>query len=89
MKYGVSLADLTPKQRSEIERNTGAVIDVVVEDTPSFSANVISGDVLIAVDGEDVKNAEHAFQLMRKNATTSSTLRIIRNKQEKDIFVKF
>ncbi|MBC8554729.1 MAG: PDZ domain-containing protein, partial [Candidatus Brocadiales bacterium] len=64
LKFGVQYNDLTPEQRTQFERNTGVLINVVVENSPAFFANVLAGDVLIAVDGKAVQNAQHAGQLM-------------------------
>jgi|TARA_B100000315_G_scaffold214131_1_gene212466 hypothetical protein len=91
LKLGVRLEDLTPDQREQIERNTGAVISVVIEDTPAFYANVLGGDVLIEIDGQLVKNAEQALALVKDipHEKTSTTLTVIRNSSEKEIEVKF
>ncbi|EWS96843.1 hypothetical protein BG00_17150 [Pseudoalteromonas sp. SCSIO_11900] len=90
-KFGVLFNDLTPAQRTQYERNTGVLINVVIEDSPAFYSNVLAGDVLIAVDGAAVKNAKHALQLMGSIPASQdhSILQVIRNGQEKDIQVQF
>lgn len=89
-KFGLIIDDLSPELRNRLERNTGALISIVVENTPAFYANVIPGDVLIAVDGVEVRNAENASYILGQvNSTTSSTLTIIRNMQERKILVQF
>jgi hypothetical protein len=64
LKFGVNVADLSPEQRVSSERNTGAVIDIVIENTPAFYSNVLPGDILIAINGSNVLNAKHALELM-------------------------
>lgn len=87
-KFGVQLADLTPEQRAAIQRNTGAVIDIVMENSPAFVANVLPGDILIRVNGSDVRNAEHASQLMSAAPDTGDNqLSVLRNGEEKTITV--
>lgn len=90
-KFGVQFNDLTPDQRAHFERNTGVLINVVIEDSPAFYSNVLAGDVLIAVDGKPVKNTQHAMQLMGSISPekTSSELTVIRNGTEKAIEVQF
>lgn len=90
-KFGVQFNDLTPDQRAQFERNTGVLINVVIEDSPAFYSNVLAGDVLIAVDGHLVKNAQHAMKLMGGVSPDkkSSELTVIRNGTEKEIEVQF
>ena len=90
VRYGISVADLTPEKRSEIERNTGALIDIVLEDTPAFYANVMAGDILISVDGSNVRNAAHAIEVMKTSGNSEySILKVLRNGKEKEIRVEF
>lgn len=91
LRFGVYVNDLSLDQRIDLERNTGAFINVVIEDSPAFYSNVMMGDVLIAIDGTSVKNANHALELMRNvsNAATSSDFTVIRNGVEKKINIQF
>jgi serine protease Do len=90
-KFGVQFSDLTPEQRNLLERNTGAQVKVVIEDSPSFYSNVLAGDFLIAVDGQLIKNTEHGVKLMGSvpSEANYSTLTVIRNGTKKDIKVQF
>jgi hypothetical protein len=90
-KFGFFINDLTPDQRAQFERNTGVLINVVIEDSPAFYSNVLAGDVIIAVDGHLVKNARHAMKLMADISPNqkSSKLTVIRNGTEKEIEVQF
>jgi len=90
-KFGVGFNDLSPSQRTELERNTGVFINVVMEDSPAFYANVIAGDILISVDGNQVINTNQAMQLMGSISSeqASSELIVIRKGKEKKINVQF
>ena len=90
-KFGVSLIDLTPESRTELQRNMGAFVELVIEDTPAFYANLLPGDVLIAIDNTAVRNVTHALELMRSinDSVPSSDLTVIRNGQEASIHVTF
>jgi serine protease Do len=90
MRFGISLVDLTPAQRSQLGRNTGAVVDVVVDGTPAFIANVVAEDVLIAVDGQLVTSAEQGLNLLRSvGEVERCSLTILRGNTERQISVKF
>lgn len=92
LRYGLFFEDLTPEHRKLLERNTGALIDVVIEDTPAFYANLLPGDVLISIDDIAVKNTKHALEIMSNvntAITDSSKVIVIRNGQVKDVKVNF
>jgi len=91
LRFGVSLRDLTPDQREALGRNTGALIDIVMEDHPAFYSNVMAGDFLIAIDGTKVRNAQHGSELMSavpQNAA-SSEFTVIRNGNSETISIEF
>lgn len=87
-KFGLFLTDLNPELRRSIQRNTGALIDVVMEDSPSFRANVFPGDILIKINGVNVRNVQHAIQLMGNTKPPESRLTIVRNGKQKTITVR-
>ena len=90
-KFGMGVADFNSSQRFELETNTGAIIDFVIEGSPAFYANLIPGDILISVDGKQIINANHASQLMNSVSPTktSSELIVIRKGKTKSIDVQF
>lgn len=61
---GLILSDLSSDAKASLERNAGALVRTVIEDSPAWKANVIPNDVLIAVNGEQVKNGSHGNQLL-------------------------
>lgn len=90
-KFGLLLQNLPPEARLRYERNTGAFVQLVLEDTPAFFAYVLPGDIIISVDDILVRNAIHARELMENvpPSATSSQLRILRNGLEQTIEVNF
>jgi S1-C subfamily serine protease len=86
-KFGLNLEDLPPELRARYERNTGALITIVMEESPAFVANIIPGDILIEFNGTPVINAEQAFNLMRTYSPKldKCLFKIIRNGTEKSI----
>ena len=91
MRFGLRIDNLTPQIRQEIERNTGAIIRIVFEDTPAFYANLLSGDILLAIEGYEDKNSNHASKLLEQVdlTATSAKLLILRKGKEKLIEVAF
>jgi hypothetical protein len=91
LKFGVSVRNLSPEQRQTIERNTGAMIDIVMENSPAFYSNILPGDVLIKIDNHKVNNALHALKLMRQvnSSASSSIFTVIRNGKETVVTIPF
>jgi len=90
-RIGVICEDLSPEQRSEIGRNTGIVVTIVKENTPAFAANLLMGDIIIAIDGREVEGREHATRLFNgiSEDSSSSVLTILRKGTEKNIVLQF
>lgn len=90
LRVGVFLNNLSDRQRQTLERNTGALIEAVAEESPAFYANLLPGDVLIKVNDSNVKNEKHAVDLMRQLGPSEDTtmFTIIRNGKEQSITIK-
>lgn len=90
-RYGIQVWPIPQEIRDSLGRNTGALIDLVFEDSPAFYANVMRGDVLIEVDGKNVRNEKHAQELLMSTPAdaSSSTLRVIRAGNEINVNIEF
>ncbi len=90
LRFGVNVAPLPPELRAKYERNTGALVELVVEDTPAFSANILPNDVIIEIDGKAVESAPQALALMHDTqpANGLSIWKILRNGIEKTINIQ-
>ena len=84
-RVGLVTTDLTPEFRKNLERNTGAIIDIVREESPAFIANVLPGDVIIEINGVTVINSKHSYELLQAASPPQGkyTLKIIRNGTER------
>lgn len=89
VRFGVACEDLTPDQRKQYERNTGTMVRHVLEGSPVFDANIITGDLIISIDGKNVRGKEHAGKLLDDipDSVDKVIFKIIRNNKEKDIEV--
>ncbi|MDG1859247.1 MAG: PDZ domain-containing protein [Emcibacteraceae bacterium] len=90
-KLGLILRDLFPDERTQLGRNSGASIDLVLGNSPAFIADVVSGDALVAINGEKVNNASHAHSLIDNLSIGGETivLSLIKNGEAKDITFNF
>lgn len=90
LKFGLALSPLTPELRTRYERNTGALVDIVFENSPAFTANILPDDIVTEIDGKFVENNIQAMTLMRDTqpANGLSILKILRNGTEKTINVQ-
>jgi C-terminal processing protease CtpA/Prc len=66
--FGALWRDLNDGERQELQSNKGVYVRVVVDNTPAYMADILPGDIIIAVDGESMLNAESATALMRARA---------------------
>jgi hypothetical protein len=87
LKFGLYLVDLSPELRTQFERNTGAVIEAVAEESPAFVANILPGDILIELNGISVINTKNATELMKSASPKDGKciLKVIRKGAEKSI----
>lgn len=53
---GVKVRELTNNEKAYVERNAGAYVEAVYENTPAWAANVVPGDVIIKINGTIINN---------------------------------
>ena len=90
LKLGIQHLDLTEKLKRELGRNTGALVSVVYNDTPAFYSNILKGDIVLAINNQDVMNASGAINILNRvfdSDPTSLTLLILRNNKEIEVEV--
>lgn len=77
-KFGAQLQDLTPDQRWDLGRNRGAMIKVIVDGSPAFRADVLEGDVVLAIRGEEIVDTSDFISRTRALAGESVTITVWR-----------
>ncbi|MDR4516587.1 MAG: Do family serine endopeptidase [Nitrosomonas sp.] len=88
---GVSMQDMTTELADSfgLDNVEGALVGGVLKDGPADKAGIKPGDILIAIENQPVRNSS---ELLNKVAALSPgetvTVKIIRNKQEKNIQIK-
>ncbi len=90
-KLGIRLANLTQEMRTNLNRNTGALILAVLENSPASDADIANGDILIAIDDIEVINAEQVVNLSNQmnDSVHSCLFTVLRHGEEKRIKVEF
>jgi hypothetical protein len=89
LRFGVGFEDLTPDQRKQYERNAGVLARIIYEGSPAFDANIVPGDLIIGLDGKNVRGLEDFRQLIEAipNSADQVIFKIIRKNLERDIIV--
>jgi len=82
---GAPLSPLSDEQRRALQRNTGLVVNIVVEATPAYAAHILPGDILLTIDGEDIVSAEMLNERALAKAGQVVRLGVLRDGVNKDI----
>lgn len=80
--FGAFSRDLSDAERQELQTNRGAVIRLVVDNTPAFDADMLIGDVITTVDGVPVANAQAFNSLLRERRGKQVTVSFLRRGQK-------
>jgi S1-C subfamily serine protease len=80
-ELGVFSRDLNDAERQELQTNQGAAVRLVVDGSPAFNADLQIGDVVTAVDGVGIANAQAFNELLRENGGKQVALSIVRRGQ--------
>lgn len=79
---GASFRDLSDSERQELQTNRGAVIRLVVDDTPAFNADLLVGDVVTEIDGVAVSSWQTLVELIRERTGKTVILSLLRRGQK-------
>jgi hypothetical protein len=85
---GVLPQPLPSEIRQQLERNTGVCAWVVRNGSPAFNANILEGDVILKMNGEDVMSDAGLMEKNMKFAGQKVEVEIWRNGQFKTISVQ-
>ena len=85
---GVISRDLSDDERQVLQSNKGAAISVVVNETPAFDADLLAGDIIVAMDGVQIQNNVAFGELQRANRGRAIKLTIVRRGQQLEKSVK-
>jgi C-terminal processing protease CtpA/Prc len=87
--FGAYVGDLPEETRKFLQRNTGIVIQTVIDNSPAYYSNIIVGDIITSVNDIPILNAENFIKnVVPKIQNSQCTFHIIRDGKEMDISVK-
>jgi serine protease Do len=86
-RIGVQTIPLTPELKTRYQRNTGALIDVVNEDSPAFEANLLPDDIIIEINGIAIIDANQIRPVSQSlsDAGGKIVVKILRDGVEKSL----
>lgn len=76
--FGAVTRELSDSERQALQSNKGAVIDIVINDSPAFNADLLVGDVIVSVDGVMVSNTKAFYDLLKERSGKSVSLVLLR-----------
>jgi C-terminal processing protease CtpA/Prc len=87
MHFGAFCGPLPDDLRARLQRNTGLIVKSVVSGTPAFNADVLRGDIILRISGENVTDAASFQKQLERMAGQSISLDILRGDTQKNIEV--
>lgn len=86
---GVTIQDLNEDLKSFYNKDSGAIVTSIVKESPADKAGLKRGDLVVAVDGQNVKDSSELKNLIGSLAPgKTARLTIIRDGKEQTVNVK-
>jgi PDZ domain len=86
-RLGVRSEPIPDSIRAQLQRNTGVYIPIVIRGTPAFRVNILEGDVIVRIRGEEIIDPVGFDAQLTKFAGSDVVLTVIRNSESRDISV--
>lgn len=85
---GAYVKDLPDDLKRQLERNKGAIITIVVKGAPAYEANILPGDVVTKIDGEEVADFKDMLEKTKIRSGKTVAFEVIRSGATKLVQVK-
>lgn len=85
---GTRTSPLSDELRIALQQNTGVVVNIVVEGTPAFVANILPGDILLTLDGEVIESQAMLNRRSLEKAGQVVKFGILRNGRARTVEVQ-
>jgi hypothetical protein len=76
--FGAMVDELSENDKKSIGSNKGVKVMIVIKDSPAYDADIIEGDILKAINGTEIKDSNHYFEVLSENATNLVSFRFYR-----------
>ena len=77
--FGTFYRDLNDQERKNRASNKGAIVTLVVNDTPAFKADILVGDIIESLDDDAIAGANSLNELIGKHRGTAVAIHIDRD----------
>lgn len=77
--FGVYALALDDETRQQIQRNTGALVSLVVNSSPAFSSNILEGDIITRIGDYAVELPDDIQHLANRYAASTAAVELIRD----------
>lgn len=85
--FGARGDALTDELRRKYQRNAGVSVAFIVNDSPAFRANILKGDVITAIDDDEVISPTSFHDICVKHAGQKVTVSVLRGDEAKKIAI--
>ncbi len=86
---GIHVRELNDSERAALQSNKGLVVQIVMDDSPAWRADILKGDIIEALDGEPVSTMAAFGDQTQARRGRDVTVTVIRNGQTITKHVKF
>jgi hypothetical protein len=86
--FGATFRNPSAQEHAALQFEGGVQIGSVIGGTPASQANLLSGDFIIALDGDAIVDRKQFQELLGNKAGKSVSLTVIRNQQRMDRVVR-
>lgn len=86
--FGGFVQDLSDEQKQKLETNHGLVIKAVMVDSPAHQADILKGDIILKVDGNQPPSVRKFYEDLNAKAGQDVELTILRGEKAKTFRVK-
>ena len=79
LPFGATFRDLRPAERQAVGAHGGVAIGSIIDDSPASRANLLTGDIVLKCDDQDIAGRADFQNQLRAKAGHPVTLTIVRN----------
>jgi hypothetical protein len=88
IRLGISFRDLDESERKKIQTNKGVVVISVINDSPAYHADIISGDIVKKFNGVVITNRDSLYNAIESNNGKIAKIDLIRNGRHLEKLIK-
>lgn len=79
LKLGCHISDLTSEQRRTIASNKGVQVVSVIKGTPAYRADILKGDIIRSIGGDQVFDSAAFHEITKKDAGQTVDVELLRD----------